>query len=98
LLLVVFSFTSRLRRGGATLYDNAQASPAVLEKKNMTDGWADGRTDGRTELLYQYSGLFEIFFLEMHNPCLSPNRTAHPHHLFPSPLPSSPFPFTTFDP
>jgi len=33
LLLVVFSFTSRLRRGGAPLYDNAELSPIQYWKK-----------------------------------------------------------------
>ena len=33
LVYIVFSFTSRLRRGGAPLYDNAQASPVQYWKK-----------------------------------------------------------------
>jgi len=33
LSLVVFSFTSRLRSGGAPLYDNAQLSPVQYWKK-----------------------------------------------------------------
>jgi len=35
LVYIAFSFTSRLRRGGAPLYDNAQASPVQYWKRNL---------------------------------------------------------------
>ena len=52
--------------------------------------------DGHIELLYQYPGPIERFFLEMHNLCLSgPIPPTSPVHLPSTFFPSFPFPGPT---